>query len=93
MAIKTCENGHTFEKTSDCPTCPTCANNLIKQAYADGFPKIGSPAFMALKHKGITLADLPKFSEKELLAIHGVGPKAVGILREYLGKQGLSFAN
>ena len=53
---------------------------------------LGSPAYNALKHEGISLADLPKFTEKESLSIHGVGPKAVGILREYLADQGLSFA-
>jgi predicted Fe-Mo cluster-binding NifX family protein len=91
MAEKICKLGHRFEKTSDCPTCPTCAKEEIKSAYANGFPKIGSPAFNALKHKGITLSDLPKYSEMDLLAIHGVGPKAVGILRQYLAGKGLGF--
>lgn len=92
MATKICKYGHTFEKTSDCPTCPTCAKKEITSAYKAGFPKIGSPAYNALKHEGISLSDLPKFTEKELLAIHGVGQKAVGILREYLAGKGLSFA-
>ena len=91
MAIRTCKNGHKFEKTSDCPTCPTCASNEIKKAYAEGFPRIGSPAFNALKHEGISLDDLPSYSENELLSIHGVGPRAIGILREFLGNKGLSF--
>ena len=91
MATKICKNGHTFEKTSDCPTCPTCATKEIEIAYKNGFPIIGSPAYNALKHEGISLSDLPKFTEKELLAIHGVGPKAIGILSDYLAEKGLSF--
>lgn len=92
MPIKICKNGHRFEKTSDCPTCPTCAKNEIRSAYKSGFPKIGSPAYLALKHEGITLSDLPKYSEKQLLKIHGVGPKAVGILSEFLKDKGQAFA-
>jgi hypothetical protein len=77
-----------LEKTSH-PRSSASAE--MKQAYAEGFPKIGSPAYLALKHEGISLTDLPKYSEKKLLSIHGVGPKAVGILREFLVKNGLSF--
>lgn len=92
MVEKICSKGHRFEKTSDCPTCPHCAKEEMKAAYAAGFPRIGSPAYNALKHEGITLSDLPDYSEKELLALHGVGPKAIGILRAYLQEKGLSFA-
>ena len=93
MTEKICNAGHRFEKTSDCPTCPICAKEEIKLAYASGFPKIGSPAFNALKNKGIKLPDLPKYSEKDLLAMHGIGPKAVAILRQYLKEKGLAFVN
>lgn len=93
MTQKTCPNGHIFEKTSDCPTCPTCATEEITLAYANGFPKIGAPAYRALKNNGVGLADLPKYSEKQLLEIHGVGPKAVEILRMYLKEKGLAFAD
>lgn len=57
------------------------------------FPKIGNPATNALLNLGYTrLKQLTKLTERELLAIHGVGPKAVGLLREALAAQGLSFA-
>lgn len=92
MSKKICKFGHKFEKTSDCPTCPTCAKEVLKRSYSSGFPRIGTPALNALMTNGITLADLPKYSEKELLAIHGVGPKAVLILRLYLKENGLAFA-
>lgn len=91
MARKVCKNGHTFEKTSDCPTCPTCAKEELITAYKNGFPKIGSPAYFALKDKKINLTDLPKYTEKQLLEIHGIGPKAVEILKEYLGNRGKAF--
>lgn len=54
--------------------------------------KIGKPAQRALTERGITtLNQLSDYTEKELLAIHGVGPKAIGILKELLTKEGLSF--
>ena len=58
------------------------------------FPfSIGRPAGGALKHAGyFRLKQLSKLTEAELLQIHGVGPKAVGILREALKAKGMSFA-
>ena len=48
-------------------------------------PKIGAPATRALFAVGITsLADVRRFSLAELAALHGVGPKAVRLLREAL---------
>jgi predicted flap endonuclease-1-like 5' DNA nuclease len=55
-------------------------------------PSIGSPARDALALAGVTrLEQLPAWSEKELLALHGVGPKAVRILRDALAERGLRF--
>lgn len=58
------------------------------------FPReIGNPATNALLHEGyFQLAQLTSLTEADLVAIHGVGPKAVRILRETLATQGLSFA-
>jgi len=54
--------------------------------------KIGQPAQRALKTAGIdNLIQLCDYSEKELLALHGIGPKAVRILKELLVKEGLSY--
>ncbi len=56
------------------------------------FPKIGSPATRALEHEGYTqLKQLTKLSEAELSQMHGVGPKAVRILKEAMKAKGLSF--
>ena len=53
---------------------------------------IGKPAPRALNDVGIrTLDDVAKWQESELAALHGVGPKALGILKAALGAQGLSF--
>ena len=58
----------------------------------DGLPRIGMPATQALALIGVTrLAQLTTMREADLLALHGVGPKAVGILRAALAERGLSF--
>lgn len=56
------------------------------------FPKIGSPTTRALEAAGYTnLKQLTKVTEEELGQLHGMGPKALGILREALKAEGLSF--
>jgi hypothetical protein len=57
-------------------------------------PRIGQPALRALAGAGIQkLEQLTSFSEGELKQLHGMGPKALGILRQALADQGLSFAD
>jgi predicted Fe-Mo cluster-binding NifX family protein len=54
--------------------------------------KIGQPAHRALHGAGIiTLEQLAGFKESELLALHGFGPKALGILKAVLIEHGLVF--
>lgn len=92
MSTRICQNGHNFEKTSSCPVCPICSSEDMHNKYADEFPPIGAPAFRALDHAGITkLNDLTNYTEKDLLALHGFGPKALKLLRESLVKKKLSF--
>jgi DNA-directed RNA polymerase alpha subunit len=57
------------------------------------FPRAaGAPARGALIAEGYTrLEQLTGMTERELLKLHGVGPKAVGVLKEALSEQGLSF--
>lgn len=56
------------------------------------FPKIGAPATRALEAAGYTnLKQLTKVTELEIAQLHGMGPKALGILREALKAEGLSF--
>ena len=53
-------------------------------------PRIGAPAIRALNNAGVlSLEDLTHWTEDELLALHGVGPKGVRILREHLDDLGL----
>ncbi len=57
-------------------------------------PPIGRPANSALLQAGITtLAQVATHSSAELLALHGVGPKAVRILATALAERGLAFAD
>jgi predicted flap endonuclease-1-like 5' DNA nuclease len=53
-------------------------------------PGIGRVATRALAEREITTLDqVPALTEAELLAVHGVGPKAVRILREALDARGM----
>lgn len=53
---------------------------------------IGKTAARELSHNGITtLRQVASHSKKELLAIHGVGPKAIRILGEALAAKGLDY--
>ena len=55
---------------------------------------LSQPALRAFAAAGYTrLADLARVSEAELLALHGVGPKAIRILRPALEARGLRFAS
>lgn len=56
------------------------------------FPNIGKPAQRALISAGYTnLKQLTKVTEAELGQLHGMGPKALGLLRDALNEKGLSF--
>lgn len=55
-------------------------------------PAIGGPATRALVSAGMTDLDaVARHSQAELLALHGVGPKAVRILTEALAASGQSL--
>ncbi|MEV0296750.1 DNA-binding protein [Nocardia sp. NPDC050710] len=56
-------------------------------------PKLGRPAERALAAAGITtLADLTTRTERDVAALHGVGPTAVVKLRAALAEHDQSFA-
>ncbi|MFP3713403.1 helix-hairpin-helix domain-containing protein [Puerhibacterium sp. TATVAM-FAB25] len=53
---------------------------------------IGRTAARALLDHGVTsLRQVAEHSAQELLALHGVGPKAVAVLRAALAEQGLGY--
>jgi hypothetical protein len=66
-----------------------------KKSTASDLPaKLGAPAERALAGAGIkNLKQLTKFTETEIKQLHGVGPNAIGKLREALAERGLSFKN
>jgi predicted RecB family nuclease len=88
--LKTCENGHQFYKSSDCPTCPICEE--ARKPKDNFLSHLGAPARRALENNGITtLEKLATHSEKEILALHGMGKSSIPKLRMLLADKGLGF--
>ncbi|MFE4464917.1 hypothetical protein ACFRCR_07320 [Oerskovia sp. NPDC056781] len=55
-------------------------------------PRIGKVATRELAHHGYSrYEDLTRATAQELLALHGVGPKAIRILGEELAERGSGF--
>ena len=48
---QTCERGHTYEKSTDCPVCPICERMKTEGPFR---AILSSPAFNALESAGIT---------------------------------------
>ncbi|MGB7982740.1 MAG: helix-hairpin-helix domain-containing protein [Candidatus Nanopelagicales bacterium] len=59
------------------------------------WPKgVGAPAARALSAAGFTdLTDLAAATERDLAGLHGMGPKALGILKAALAERGLALAD
>ncbi|MBB5395768.1 DNA-directed RNA polymerase subunit alpha C-terminal domain-containing protein [Mucilaginibacter sp. AK015] len=58
------------------------------------FNKLSQPAQRALANAGITgVRDLSRFTEKEIMKLHGIGKSAIPVLKEALHKHDLYFAN
>lgn len=88
--LKTCPKGHRFHKTSDCPTCPTC--EAERAPTSDFLSELSAPARRALEAEGIsTLAELSNHTERDILQLHGMGPKSIPTLRAALEAVGLMF--
>ena len=85
--LRTCEKGHEYYKSSDCPTCEK------ERTPKEGFLSLlSAPARRALEHHGIhNVEELSKYSEKEILKLHGMGPASLPKLRKALEESGLSF--
>lgn len=62
--------------------------------FGNDFPAgLSKPAQRALAAAGYTrLEQLAAVSEADLLKLHGMGPKALGQLRQALAAKGMSFA-
>ncbi|MHC0038009.1 RNA polymerase alpha subunit C-terminal domain-containing protein [Pseudoneobacillus sp. C159] len=88
--LRTCDKGHSFYKSSDCPTCPICEQE--RKPLTGFLSQLSAPARRALENNGITtLEGLATFSEKEILQFHGMGPGSLPKLRAALESSGLSF--
>lgn len=88
--LRICDNGHRYYKSSDCPTCPVCEKN--NKPAAGFLASLSSPARNALMHAGITtVKKLSTYSEKEILALHGVGPASLPSFKSALAEKGLTF--
>lgn len=95
--LKICSRGHKFYKSSDCPVCPICWSGYYKKRAKKGkddFPKnLAAPALRALLNAKITtLKQVAKFTEVEISELHGMGPKALGQLKEAVRARGVTFA-
>ncbi|QGY42245.1 hypothetical protein GM418_00810 [Maribellus comscasis] len=88
--LRTCEKGHRYYKSSDCPTCPQCEKERKPEF---GFlSHLSAPARRALeKHNITSVEELSNFSENKILALHGVGQNAISKLREILKENGLQL--
>jgi predicted flap endonuclease-1-like 5' DNA nuclease len=55
-------------------------------------PRIGGPATSALAAVGVTrLEQVAAMREADVLALHGMGPKAIRLLRAAMAEGGLAF--
>ena len=83
---------------SSCPLMRSprkrAAANRRTEAIQAAFPAgLARPALRALAAAGCTgLDDLQRISESELAALHGMGPKALSLLRSEMREHGLKFA-
>ena len=85
-----CKNGHHYFKTSDCPTCPICEQE--RKPESGLLSVLSAPARRALESKGIeTTLDLAKYSKKEIMSLHGIGPGSIPKLLAELKKHDLNF--
>lgn len=66
-----------------------------KLAFAiDDLPRVGGPATRALNDAGYKrLADFTRVTEDEVMALHGMGPKAMRLIKAAMTEQGLAFKN
>jgi DNA-directed RNA polymerase alpha subunit len=65
---------------------------MVRNSATDFLSTLGAPARRALEREGITsLTKLSRYSEKEVLHLHGMGPSTIPKLKEALRENGLTF--
>ena len=86
--LRTCPQGHEFYKSSDCLACPVCEAEKNKTFFV----KVSAPARRALQASGIdSLKKLSKYTERDILALHGVGKTTIPVLKKVLQENNLYF--
>ncbi len=89
--LKICKQGHEFYKSSNCPVCPKCESFKKGSGF---LIKLSAPAKKALEREGIIILKiLAKYTENDLLQLHGFGKSSLPVLREALKAAGLDFSN
>ena len=89
-SLRTCKQGHSYYKSTDCPTCPIC--EAAKKPQGGFLSTLSAPARRALENAGIkTINQLAKHSKKEILALHGMGPSSLPKLTAALKEAGFTF--
>ena len=93
-AKKVWSRGHVFLKSSDCPICPKCWSGYYRTKLQHDFPPdLAAPALRALLNAKITkLSQLQRWTESDLIKLHGLGPKAIKQLQVALKQKHLSLA-
>lgn len=61
----------------------------MSKEFLSHFAKPVRGAFQ--EEKIVTPEDLAKYTEEEILAIHGVGPKSIPVMKQVLNEAGLQF--
>lgn len=88
--LRTCKKGHAYYKSSDCPTCPVCEKEKVPKAAF--LSNLSAPARRALEKEKInSLQQLSEYSEKDLLALHGLGPSSIPKLKKSLSEKGMKL--
>ena len=90
-SLRVCKNGHQYYKSSDCPVCPECEK--MKKPLEGFGAELAAPARRALENAGITnVKQLAARTEREVLALHGMGKASLPVLRKMLEEAGKTFA-
>ena len=68
---------------------PNATTHPNRGAFPHG---LAGPALRALARAGIrSVADLTRWTERDVAQLHGMGPKALAALREALSAAGMTF--
>lgn len=88
--LRICKQGHKLYKSSDCPTCPICEK--LKEPTSSFLALLSNPARNALLQDGIdTIQKLAEHTEKEILALHGIGKASLPVFKKALKEIKLDF--